>query len=1803
MVYNIIEYYYKTFLGRRTAMFKRLKALSIVPFVLFLSGCFLLGVEITVNFDVQGGVPIEPMVYTISTNQSVYSYLPTPVKQGHTFVGWYAGTEGVSEINVSQAVEGQLFVYARWEVNEYIFDVQRPDAIGSIDFLLEYDSEIPVNDLEVLGYTLDGLYWDEEYTNRFNFDRLPGEDITVYAKYTPNVYNVTFNNNLLNNPGFETIGVEYTDSIPYPILTQPEATFAGWYTGNVFTTEYTQETMPPNNLQLYAKWDYNQYPISYYLNEGTNISGVTRTSIDYGSQINLTPPTRPGYLFKGWFENEALTTPSSISVMPNTSVALYAKWELRDYEVVVFEESSLEFIQAVSNYQSSIYLDARNQLYVFGNLFGTSFNTLTNITHLVPLNEDEFITDVQLGYSALMILTNQGSVFTRGYNNNLGVGNIYVDSSQFNNISNRFSGANIIGIHHSKEVSFAWSEDGRIFIYGDGYNNKLIGETQVNNDINSPLEVTDFFELNTGETIVSIVNGERSGYALSSQGRVFAWGSNDERQLTGEYLSASKPIDITGNFALQTGETIVKIEAGNYNGFALTSNGRLLGWGARWDNMVIRWYESPVATPLNLTGDFALSSNEVIVDIYVGDRVGYAVTNLNRLFSWGNNQDGQLGSNSNEWMNGGYLMNANFDIASDETIQFISAAHGATHIITTEGRLFVVGSNRESRLPIPRISANIPFEIKIYDWKAITTSIYNYEDVLEIVTPKAIVGYTFESYYLDSDFRNALSFTAMPDQNLNLYPKYIANEYPIEFVGNGAVTIPALTVSYESTLNLPRPSRYGYTFEGWYEDQALTKLFEEKIMPAEALTLYAAWEPVTFTVDYYANTLLSYEKVAVSDDATLFIIEGNKVILFGLYNEPNGLEGYDITELLGLLEGESVTDIYPAREGFFLVTSQNRLLAFAKRNHNAQFGSDNWGVNYNSLTILNLTELVGLNQSEQITKIELGGWGSVAVLTSNHRIIMWGYPHHDTFVDNERRYELSNFLELNQNEVFTDIYYGESSTLVRTSENRVFVWGQNWNGRLGNGNNNQRTTPFDLTERLNAIMGVDAIKLIHMGNVATVIVTDDDLIYKAGGIIGDQNTFTLLNAQIDLNNDETIVEVQSTNEYIIVRTNHSRVLVYGYKQNSFLSLLNAGNNWEINQFEDIFKETELIPGESIVSMAVTNDYAIFITSNKEAFFIGSANWYEEIVDGFGPFELQTIDYEGWTLYEREIYGIDEAISLLDQSKVTDFTLNGWFTSPSLNTTYQGPLENINIVLYGDLEGVPSVVTFEVNGGNQLLNLSGMSSDKAVLPTPTRSGYNFRGWYLDSQFSQPFTDRRLPGGELTLYAKWESRTYTIDYYSIEVVTPKAIAASENNVLMITEDGRLIVYGSALFQGDSSVDRDLTDALRLRPSEEIVSIHVGTSWSESPFMIVTSQGRIFGLGYSSNGLLSVTPNYDWGLVDKPTDLTNKLNLQNGEMIEKLELTQGNAIVLTSLGRVIVWGNNGDSGVLGVGHFNWGVTEPTDITASFNLESNDRIVDISLGDSHAMALSEDGKVFIWGDGTTGELGNNRTEKINKPTELDSRRINLDDGETIIQILTGERLSYLRTSLNRVLVFGNRYNSANLDTSNSNVITPLDVTNMIPLGMNETISGMTLDFHFLTIHTSLGNTFYAGYFNGIGYQSLLSPLENIITLRDSETIQFTSTFYNYGVLLTNLGNVYVGGNTLNNVLSGNFTTIQAFIPTVYTLVETQEYSFGEILNLRDTSSTWLDVEILSDLDISDPITYTTMPDQDLSLYESLSE
>lgn len=106
--------------------------------------------------------------------------------------------------------------------------------------------------------------------------------------------------------------------------------FSGWNTSSDGSgTAYANGasfTMGGANVTLYAQWTIIEYPITYYLDGGSNDPGNPATYTVEDS-FTLNDPTKADYAFMGWYSDPGFGTPvDDISLGTTGNLDLYAKW-------------------------------------------------------------------------------------------------------------------------------------------------------------------------------------------------------------------------------------------------------------------------------------------------------------------------------------------------------------------------------------------------------------------------------------------------------------------------------------------------------------------------------------------------------------------------------------------------------------------------------------------------------------------------------------------------------------------------------------------------------------------------------------------------------------------------------------------------------------------------------------------------------------------------------------------------------------------------------------------------------------------------------------------------------------------------------------------------------------------------------------------------------------------------------------------------------------------------------------------------------------------------------------------------------------------------------------------------------------------------------------------------------------------------------------------------------------------------------------------------------------------------------------
>ncbi|MBC8921416.1 InlB B-repeat-containing protein, partial [Escherichia coli] len=190
------------------------------------------------------------------------------------------------------------------------------------------------------GYTFVGWFDAQTGGTKWNFstDKMPTNDIDLYAQFSINSYTATFDND----------GVTTSQTVDYQgLLQEPTAptkegyTFKGWYDAKTGGDKWDFATskMPAKNITLYAQYSANSYTATF------DIDGKTTTqTVDYqGLLKEPKTPTKAGYTFKGWYDEktDGKKWDFATDKMPAEDITLYAQFTINSYTATFDNDGKL----------------------------------------------------------------------------------------------------------------------------------------------------------------------------------------------------------------------------------------------------------------------------------------------------------------------------------------------------------------------------------------------------------------------------------------------------------------------------------------------------------------------------------------------------------------------------------------------------------------------------------------------------------------------------------------------------------------------------------------------------------------------------------------------------------------------------------------------------------------------------------------------------------------------------------------------------------------------------------------------------------------------------------------------------------------------------------------------------------------------------------------------------------------------------------------------------------------------------------------------------------------------------------------------------------------------------------------------------------------------------------------------------------------------------------------------------------------------------------------------------------------------
>lgn len=331
---------------------------------------------------------------TTIIDETTYSYQDTPTvneptKDGYTFNGWYLDS-AFSNAYTPEPITNDLTLYAKFDPLIYhtVTIMSDDQAITSYDILDDtaFDRDGETKD----HFTFNGYFTDASFTTPFDSDTPITDDITLYAKFIPNTYHITY---IHNDIQINEHAVEYGDTFSLPTVTDDTQYFIGWYLDDTFNTPYDKPDTLSEDTTLYAYFTDEAYEITLYVDDTSTTYNVLPESA-----VELTKPEKTGHVFVDWYIDPDLNTVFTDTTFTQ-DITLYAGFAKENYTVTFYDYDQETILQEMTvsynDYLPVIPTPSKPSnthfTYTF-NRWETDTNSVTSDMDIYPLFDKNFIT-------------------------------------------------------------------------------------------------------------------------------------------------------------------------------------------------------------------------------------------------------------------------------------------------------------------------------------------------------------------------------------------------------------------------------------------------------------------------------------------------------------------------------------------------------------------------------------------------------------------------------------------------------------------------------------------------------------------------------------------------------------------------------------------------------------------------------------------------------------------------------------------------------------------------------------------------------------------------------------------------------------------------------------------------------------------------------------------------------------------------------------------------------------------------------------------------------------------------------------------------------------------------------------------------------------------------------------------------------------------------------------------------------------------------------------------------------------------
>ena len=1232
-----------------------------------------------------------------------------------------------------------------------------------------------------------------------------GGAVVIWASSIVNVYGGYF----LNNKAKGSLSDIYTSSnstLNVDIKNLPTRvgyTFAGWKDNEGKTYPTTQFTVTGVSTNLVANWEPNAYDIEYKGMDGATLTPKPAQHI-YGTDTTINNPTKRGYTFAGWLVNGATTAKKGLilgATEYTDKITLEATWTANVYTINYTDMTGVSLSNRPTKHTFGTATTVGNPTKTGYTFAGWRVNGATTAKKDLTIGATDYAENIKL------TPTWTANVYTITYEGLEGA-NLSPKTTK-----HTYGTATAISKPTKTGYTFAgWLVNGKT----PAVTSLTLGATAYTADI----------------TLTA------------------TWTANN---YTVTYDS-NRPATATGTIAGKTKDSTHTYDSDG----ALTANGYTLtgwtfvGWATSKNGKVV-YNDGATVTNLTSTANdkvtlYAVWQANTYKVTYDGNKPGGTVTGATTETT--HTYDVASSPANNGFALTGWTFVGWSRTKGATTAEFKPGEKGILNL-ATEGSVMLYAV-WQANIYTVTYDGNKPDGASGNVSGATSNSTHTYDsDGALAANGFVLTGWTFVGWATTSggtvvykDGEIVRNLIATDGGIVTLYAVWKANTYNIGFDTAGGSFADPVPVTYDQDVpSVGIPQRKGYIFEGYYSQSGGEgKQYFDKdgkglcaYTVADDIVLYAAWTPITYTIELYSNgnyvdrvDNVVYGQMRLPAAETLGIVRANyNFVGWNLYDGQNWAmynADTDYNAGIATVDGEIVV-LYAAwaEKPVFTI------------NFDA-----NGGVGAPAMMQAHEDETITLPVAVPTrTDYTFVGWATTADATTAKYMpgdeftmgsavvtlyAVWKHNPSLTYNANGGKFEQTvgvTYPAAGTEVVVTDV--------VPQREGHVFAgWSDSADGAVKYVAGGKFTMP-DVDAMLYAVWS-------KAKYTVTTTVADGYSVIGLGSTYdyGDTAQFTIdgSNPKVYING----VLVQHDNGmYSFVVTGDTDVFVSDGNKFSLVYSANGGvgaptdkGAYESGDIAEISTTKPTRTGYTFMGWS-TSEYAINVDYNSGSviefedadivlYAVWKANVYSVVYDGNGG--------DGTMDDSRFSYGTKQKLTANGFTKVGE-TFVGWALTPTGSVMYGDEAEvadlctdnDDTITLHAVWQKTVTKICFVSDGGTINAPTSvgygeQLSADGLVVPT--RGGYKFAGYYtqadgagdmiFDGEMNVVYAvawDKNVVS--MTLYAAWTPVSYTVVYVNgqDEIARQTAVYGVEFNLRLATDELGIVVLAGYTFVGWSTV----------------------------------------------------------------------------------------------------------------------------------------------------------------------------------------------------------------------------------------------------------------------------------------------------------------------------------------------------------------------------------------------------------------